>query len=277
MKSKYLVIALSIIIAVAVIAVVLISFLLSGSGENLRISLAANLRFITFPLLAFMAALLIGLSVYFILNYRLLSLLEREDWPALAYYLEHLIYEKGRYTYRNVRLLASSYLVISDYKSVLKLENKTQLVKPVLIGKIALIFGAARILDGNRQEAASFFISHLNTCKKTDKEWVNWFIGFTQLLAGSYPAAEAEFLSMSVSSKDAIISGLSAYFLDSALEKRSLAPDKCKNISQTGRERVIKAVKNSTGWKKETGKAGSDIHIAIIRKYIEEAGEWIFK
>jgi len=277
LKFKYLIIAFGIIIAAAALILIFLPMLLPDSGQDFHVTLAVNFRFIAFPLLAFMAVLLIGLSAYFIINYRLLSLLEREDWPALAYYLEHLIYVKGRYTYRNVRLLASSYLVISDYKSVLKLETKTQLAKPLLIGKIALIFGAARILEGNRQESVSFYKGHLNSCRKADKEWVSWFSGFTQLLAGSYQAAEAEFSSISVSSKDAIITGLSAYFLGSTLEKRSLTPDKCRNISETGKERVLKALKNAAGWKKETGKAGNDIHIAIIKKYIDEAGEWIFK
>jgi len=216
------------------------------------------------------------MSLYFILNYRLLSLLEKEDWPALAYYLEQQIYSKGRYSSKNVRLLASSYLVITDYKSVLKLESKVHLARPSVIAKNALIFGAARILDGNHQEAVTFFKINLDKCKKSDKEWVNWFSGFSGLLAGLYPAAEADFSHLAVSSKDALISGLSVYFLSNYLEKKSFASEKCRKVCETGRERVIKSLKTAEGWNKEVKKAGNDIHIAIIKKYIEETGNWIF-
>jgi hypothetical protein len=30
------------------------------------------------------------------------------------------------------------------------------------------------------------------------------------------------------------------------------------------------------GWKKEMDKTATDIHIAIIRKYVDEVGAWIF-
>ena len=283
MKFKYLIIAFSIIIVIIIFITFFLPSQLSavsfteGSGSvEASILSAVNFKYIIFPLLVFIALLLVCVSLYFIFNYRLLSLLEKEDWPALAYYLEQQIYTKSRYSGRNVRLLASSYLVISDYKSVIKLESKVHMAKPSLISQNALVFGAARILDGNHQEAVSFYRSNLEKCIKTDKEWVRWFSGFSELLAGLYPAAEAEFSHMAVSSKDAIISGLSAYFLNNHLKKKSFISEKCLKVSETGRERVIKALKTEAGWNKEVKKAGNDIHIAIIRKYVEEAGKWIF-
>ena len=274
LKFKYLLIILGFVIAIVLIAV-LIPVLFSGSGEVWR-QLAVNFRYLTLPLLAFMALLLIFMSVYFILNYRLLSLLEKEDWPALAYYLEHQIYVNGRYSNRNVRLLASSYLVISDFKSVIKLETKTHLAKPSLVSQNALVFGAARILDGNHEEAVSFFRHNLEKCTKSDKEWVHWFCGFSHLLAGYYSSAEEDFLCMTVSSKNVIISGLCSYFLGSSLEKKSLSPDKCRQVYENGKKSIKSKLKNAGGWKKEVDKAGNEIHMAIIRKYIDEAGKWIF-
>jgi len=216
------------------------------------------------------------MGIFFLFNYRLLSLLEREDWPALAYYLEHKIFIKKRYSSRNVRLLASSYLVISDFHSILKLESKAQLIKPSVIGRSVLIFGAARILIGNHVEAAAFFKTHMEKVRRKDRQWTRWFHGFSLLLAGDFESTEPEFSSLTVSSNDAIISGLSSYFLHSSLEKYSSKPQECRDTAENGRQRVVKALKTADNWDKEIKKAGTDIHIAIIRKYIDEARQWLF-
>ena len=281
MKFKYLIIAFGIIIVIIISISAFLPMLLAGSDGKSPIGdfsapYAFNVRYVLFPLLVFMLLLLGFVCIYFFLNYRLFSLLEREDWPALAYYLENKIYVKGKFTARNVRLLASSYLVISDFQSVLKLEGKTQLAKPSEISRNVLLFGSARILSGNYPEAAEFFRTHIDKCKPADKQWVRLFFGFSQLLSGSFQAAEPEFSSLAVSSDDALVAGLAAYFLHSSIGKKSSDPNKCRELAETGRDRVIKSVKNLKNWNKEVFKTGTDIHIAIIRKYIDETRQWIF-
>jgi len=227
-----------------------------------------------------MVLLLAGMGIFFLFNYRLLSLLEREDWPALAYYLEQKVYIKGRFSQRYVRLLASSYLVMTDYQSVLKLESKTMLFNPSIVGKNILLFGTARILSGNHKDATAFFSSNLEKyqgkLKSKEKQWIRWFHGFSLLLSGSFNDAIPDFAALAVSSSDAIISGLSAYFLNNSIAKYTLNPAECLAAAESGRIRVINAIKNAAGWKNEIDKMSSDIHIAIIRKYINEAGDWLF-
>jgi len=258
------------IITIILLIAALIPILLTGQ------EFAVNFRFMILPLLLFIAVLLVCICVFFFLNYRLFSLLEREDWPALAYYLEQKVYVKKRYNTRNVRLLASSYLVMSDHKSVLTLESKVRSAKSSLISENVLIFGAARILSGSHAEAADFFKTYITKCKEAEKQWVSWFYGFSQLLAGAINAAESEFASLAVSSNNALITGLCAYFLGTNIGKKSVNPEKCMEISENGKERVVKVLKNAEGWKKEVNKSETDIHVAIIKKYIDEAGIWLF-
>ena len=270
MKFKHLIIAFSVIIIVIISVIALLSLLSAGP------EFAANFRYIIIPLLLFMFLLLVCIGIFFLLNYRLFSLLEREDWPALAYYLEQKIFVKNRYNARYVQLLASSYLVISDYNSVLKLENKAMISKPSVVDKNILLFGAARILSARPKEAVAFFISHMGKCRARDRQWVRWYYGFSQLLAGAFNIAEPEFTSLAVSSSDALITGLSAYFLHSSIEKYSLKSGECRAAAENGRSRVVSALINPGGWKIEAEKMGTEIHIAIIRKYIDEAGKWLF-
>lgn len=286
MKFKYLIIAFSVVIVIILLITAMFPLLIAelGLGAGLRngesspLTFALNFRYITLPLLIFTVLLLGSLGIFFFFNYRLFSLLEREDWPALAYYLEQKIFVKGRYNTRNVRLLASSYLVISDYQSVLKLESKAQLAKPSVIGKNVLIFGAARVLSGKHTEATAFFKTYLDkgNVKSKAGQWVRWYYGFSQLLSGAFTAVKPEFSSLIDSSNDVFITGLSAYFLQSSISKYCENPDECIAAAKKGKERVISALKSIEGWKKEADKMGTEIHIAIIKKYIDEAGVWVF-
>jgi hypothetical protein len=239
---------------------------------------SANLRVMTLPLIIFIVVILFVIGIFFLINYRLLSLLEREDWPALAYYLEQKIYGKNRYSNRNVRLLASSYMVISDYFSVLKLESKAALARPSVIDKNILIFGSARILSGKYTEASAFFRNSIEkgNLNPKDEEWVKWFCGFSNLLNGSFSQVEPEFTSMAATSPDAVITGISAFFLFNNIAKHSHDHAACMDAADVGRTRVKKALKTAGEWKKEVDRIGTEIHVAIIRKYVDEARDWIY-
>jgi hypothetical protein len=232
---------------------------------------AVGFLHISLPFFILIFVFLACFSIFLFFNYRLFSLLEREDWPALAYYLEQEILAKGRYSSYKVRLLASSYLVISDFDSVIKLESKAHLAKPAVVRKNVMFFGTARVLSGKYSEAAAFFNTFLD-----QSEWIRWFYGFCNLLAGDYDKAQPEFIKLSQSSGDALITGLSAYFLFNNLSKHSKNSDECKNAAENGRARLVSELKNIKGWNKEFEKIKTEIYIAIIRKYVDEAGKWIF-
>jgi hypothetical protein len=228
------------------------------------------------PLISFILLAFVCVIIFLLLNYRLFSLLEREDWPALSYYLENKIYTKGKYSARNVRFLAISYLVILDYASVFKLENKAIHAKPYVIEKNILIFGAVRILNGSLKEAVDFFRVHLKKGKKNERPWIRMFYGFSLLLCGAFNRAEHEFSYVAISSKNMLICGLSVYFLGASILNYSQKPDECKLIVENGRNRIIRKYKSVRGWEKEAEKVEEDIYAVIIKKYINEAGKWFF-
>jgi hypothetical protein len=272
LKFKYLIIAFSILIVLFLLFTVLSQKYVPDAVY------AANLRNLVSPLLFLISAILICLGIFFLINYRLFLLLEREDWPALAYYLEQKIFVKNKYNSRYVKLLASSYMVISDYQSVVKLENRAFLAKRPVVEENVLIFGAARVISGDYQGAVTFFKIHMEKSKlrKQDIEWVRWYYGFSCLLNSAFNKAEQEFMSMAVSSKDALIAGISAYFLANNLAVKSLRRQDCLADAETGRNRVAKKLKKLKNWKKEVKKTETEIHVAVIRKYVNEAGIWIF-
>jgi hypothetical protein len=219
---------------------------------------------------------LAGLNVFYFSRRRLYYLLEREDWPALQEYLEQRVISRGRYSPRMVQLLANTYLVMSDSAAVTALENKTAIAKPALIEANALVFGAARILGGDPAGAAGFFSLRLAGGKAKDLQWVRWYYGFALLLNRQFDKAAAEFTVLAAESADALITGLSAFFLADTLQKYTENPEVCEAKAREGRERVRYSLKTIKGWNREAAKIETEVHAAIIKQYIGQAGAWLF-
>ncbi|MDR2133710.1 MAG: hypothetical protein LBP27_01285 [Treponema sp.] len=236
----------------------------------------ADFRRALWPLTLILLLALAGLNVFYLSNRRLFTLLEREDWPALVDYLERKVLHGGHYSRRPVQLLANSYLVMSDSRGILNLENRVALAKPALLEENALVFGAARILSGDSAGAAAFFQARLEKGKAGNIQWVRWYYGFSRLLSGDFGRAEAEFKALAAASTDALVTGLSAYFLAVSLLKHSENRDECRQLAAGGKERVKKAFRGIAGWNREAARAAAEVHAAVVRKYIDEAGIWLY-
>jgi hypothetical protein len=270
MKFKYIIIGFNILIIFFLLVIIVTSVTLLGAS-------ASKFWVSGWPLVLILLASLIGLNVFFLLNRRLFLLLEREDWPALVDYLERQVYERGRYSSRLVRLLANSYVILSDSAGVLRLEKKISLSKPALLDSNALVFGAAHILGGSPAGAAAFFSARLENGRPREPQWVRMFYGFSLLLSRVFDKAETEFRTLALSSDDAIITGLSAWFLSETLGKFSANPKDCRAVAEQGRLRLRQRLKKVTDWRKEAAKIETGIHAAVFKKYIEQSEEWLFQ
>jgi len=240
-------------------------------------SISGSFWQINWPLILVLVILLCGFTVFYIINRRLFFLLEKEDWPALVRYLEDRVVQRGRYSFRLVRLLANCYLVLSDSASVMSLENKVAIARPSLVEANVLVFGTARILGKDISGAVRFFEIRINTVKASFKEWVRWYHGFALLLDRRFEEAGDEFSFLAKSSKDGVITGLSSYFLTETIAL--VLPGKrqeFRDVSAEGKERVRKSLPDRKNWDRETSRLSTEIHAAAISKYIEEAGRWLY-
>jgi hypothetical protein len=228
------------------------------------------------PLFLVFIFALAGLNIFYFNRRRLYYLLEREDWPALQEYLEQRVLSRGNYSPQLVQLLANTYLVLSDSGAVMALENKTALAKPALIETNALVFGAARILGGDTAGAVDFFSLRLEKGKAKDLQWVRWYYGFSLLLNRQFEKTAVEFKALAAESSDALITGLSAYFLADTIRKYAENPNECQEKAREGRERVHQSLKTIADWNREAAKIETEVHAAILKKYISQAGAWLF-
>ena len=232
---------------------------------------------INWPLILVLVVLFAGFSVFYFTNRQLFLLLEKEDWPALVRYLEDKVIQKGRYSPRLVRLLANSYLVLSDSQAVMSLENKTAIAKPSLVDANALVFGTARILGKDISGAVRFFETRMETVKPALKEWMRWYHGFALLLDRRYEEAGEEFSVLARLSKDGVVAALASYFLSETLTQvLSEKADDFIEVSSDGRERVLKAIPSQKNWNREVSRLSTEIHAAALSKYMEETSRWLY-
>jgi hypothetical protein len=229
------------------------------------------------PLFGILIVVLISLNIFYAANRKLFFLLEREDWPALVYYLETQVIQKSRYSARLVTLLANTYLVLSDSVSVTALEKKLAAAKPALLDSNCLTFGVARILSKDYSGASQFFEKRLSSSKTESPLWVRWYLGFTKLLNEDYDSAANDFVLLVKECRDPLVIGLSSYFLDTTLAKAlPKRRDEAKQCAEDGKRRVIKYFPQKAAWKKEAAKMQTEIYATVIVKYINSTEEWIY-
>jgi hypothetical protein len=278
LKFKPLIIVFNGIIVIFLAIVFVVPFLVLG--RDLAIGFWQSSWFLAPVLLA----LLIGIDLYFALNYRVFLFLEKEDWPALVQELERRVLRDKNYSPRLVKLLANSYLVLSDAASVNVLEKKLSIAKPALVNANTLIFGAARILAKDNKGAVLFFGDRLpGTGARslgipgTDREWISWYYGFALLLDRQFGAAADRFAVFAETSRDAVLTGLSAYFMDDTLRK--FLPEKASALAEKareGKERVRNSLKRRADWNRETKRLETEVHAAVLVHYIGKAADYIY-
>ncbi|MDR2111247.1 MAG: hypothetical protein LBP32_08050 [Spirochaetaceae bacterium] len=241
------------------------------------IGFARDFWVLSWPLVVLLLLILAGINLFYFSQKTLFFLLEREDWPALAQYLEDRVLRKGRYAPHLVRLLANTYLVLSDTASVAVLERKTAAVKPRLVTDNALIFGVARILSGDAPGAAAFFRESLDSGKSRPAEWVRWYYGFSLLLDRRFQAAGEQFTILARESRDAALTGLSAFFLAATIRSNASGGEpEFMAAALEGRDRVRKSFPSRASWDREAGKTRTEVHTAVLTKYIREASGWLY-
>jgi hypothetical protein len=229
------------------------------------------------PAAVFFLLILLGINLFYALNFRLYYLLEREDWPALARYLEKQVIEKGRYHSLGVRLLSNAYFVLSDIEALANLENRVAAAKPVLIEKLALIFGTGRILRKDYAGAVRFFADRLARPAPPEASWLSWYSGFALLLDSRYTAAAECFSNLARSSENPAAAALAAWFLGQVLP--SARPEQSGDLAilaEQGRKRVKAMLPGRQAWDKKTEALRGEIYAVLISKYLQDAADWLY-
>lgn len=210
------------------------------------------------------------LNAYFVYNWKLFTMLEREDWPALIAYLERRIYERKLIVTQQVRILVNAYLVRSDLAGIEKLESFIKEHKPRVLPRFALVFGIPYLLRNNSDEMQAYF-SRFVDMKGRDGGWLRWNHGFSLVLQGKKEEAEERLGLVCAEKTDSVLALLAVYLLDSLKPEDEDAKALIEAKRAGLRKRYTQAM-----WAKEVERGRSNIQVVILSKLVDEATEWLF-
>ncbi len=272
MKFRTIYILFNVVVLISFLFVFFMPFFLLGPGNSLEFW--KGNWYLALVFLAVLAAL----NVFFIINWKVFVLVEREDWSGLSAHLVDLIFTKKRFTGRHVALLVNAYLLQSDVKGIGLLEAELLARRPALLRKNALLFGVTRLLQNKSAEAEAFFLPYLGARDADNREWLRFDYAFSLVLQRRFGDA-SPYLKEGLSSKDAVLALLSAYLLGSLVATAAPQPDEAAAlVAQADACRAsLRKRFPPHRWTREVERAKAEIHIVILSKLIDDAGTWLFE
>jgi hypothetical protein len=265
MKLKAIAILLNAVLLAAFIVIFLLPLLLIGV-DYFSLFWGRN-----WPIAVVFFAALAGVNAYFLLNWRLFSALEKEDWPATAAILEGRIFRRGFATAGAVRMLLTTYLVGSHTESVLALEAYLLKRRPGLLGRFSLQFGIPHLLSQDHEEAQRFFSFLLARQGLRDRDWVSWNRAFTLVQGKKDAEAKKDLLPLLNPGTDPVLRLLALYLLDVLARKDAEAAAKVRE----GREQM-RARHTPEAFARILAKSGENIEVAVLSQMLGDASRWLF-
>lgn len=223
----------------------------------------------------FFTILFIGMNLFFINNWKLITTLESEDWPALSLYLETEIFEKHHLTAKKVRLLCEISILLGDFEILKRLERVLEGHKPEYIRTFASRFAAARLLSNDYQGLADF-MSHIVLHPREASPWILFYDAFAAQMLKHYREAAEKFSRMLETEQEPLVRLLGVYFMACGLY-HYLGIDNDEADKRIEAEKHTLRKQSLQHWKKYIQKEKQNIHVLVLTKAIDDALIWLFK
>jgi len=218
------------------------------------------------------ALVLVGLDAYFVANWRLFGLLEREDWPGLSRFLEAELARKGTLGVQKTRIFLNACLIGQAPGRIDELRALYVERKVAFVPRVALSLGLPLVLDGRAAEIEAFF-GPLADDKKTgaDGPWIRWCLAFARLLqkdaVGARPLLERGLKDP----KQPLLELLSLYLLENL---RGLDPEVGPLVDE--RRRALADRLTPKEWQAHLDSLKERVLLVLFMdKLIGEARQWL--
>ena len=209
-------------------------------------------------------AILCGLNGYFIFNWKLFTLLEREDWDSLIEHLEHRIFEKHIILAQQCRILVNAYLVRSKLDSIQRLEDTIREKRSSLVKRLAMPLGIQHLLSNESSSMLSYF-GQFKDERGRDSGWIRWSYAFASLLAENPDTAGVYLSKVVETEREPVLLVLSLYLLD------GIGPD-----SLSDRKNQLKAKYTREKLEQEIERQRAHVQVVILARLIENAVDWLY-
>jgi len=223
------------------------------------------------PIAVVFAVTLAAIDTYFLLNWKLFTGLEKENWAQVAGFLEGRIFRRGWITSGRVRLLLNTYLVTSNTEGILALEAYLAEKRPVLLAKFSLPFGIPHLLAKDPASSEAWFRAQLERPRLADRDWTRWNHAFCLLQARRGDEARAVLAELLERVSDPVLLLLTIYLLEAIvranedLEQRAAA-----------RREALRAAHTPSSIQKAIEKSGANIQVVVLSRLLQDATQWLF-
>jgi hypothetical protein len=265
MKMKGIFILLNVVLGVAFLVIFFTPFLLLGS-DWFSIFWTRN-----WPIAVVFIITLGGVDTYFLLTWALFRGLEREDWAAVAGFLEERIFHRGRVMPSHVRLLLNTYLVTSNTEGIRALEAYLTKRKPILIGRFSLSFGIPHLLAKEPSDPETFFRNLLAAPRLSDRDWVRWNHAFSLLQLKRPDEAKGELAALAESVTEPVLLLLTLYLLD-VLAKDDAAVE----LKVTAMREHLRSLHTPATFQKSIEKSSGNMQVVVLSRLLQDAVQWLF-
>ena len=221
------------------------------------------------PVAIIFAAVLGGLNTYFGINWRLFTLLEREDWQGLIDYLEKQILVQNRFRKQRLRVLINAYVVTGASDKITKLEIRLRETEPAWISKFPLEFGIPYLLKNDAPEMERFYGEMKERSDCPEPVWVRWNYAFALILQQKSDGARAVLMAIADESRDSVQQLLTAYLLDSISLNDESAQRVVGKLRSTFQSRF-----GADRWAQELERQRSSLQVIVLSKLIDDASQW---
>jgi hypothetical protein len=217
----------------------------------------------------------LAINAVFLSYWKMLSFLEKEDWPGLSLYLEGEVFERKRYNSRKVRLLCDSLLLLGDFATIGKLEDLLRSERPRLFASIGIRFVAACLLSGDYERMIPL-IAELRELKCPDGEWLDFYAAFSGTLRRLPDEAATGFVPLASAGKEPLVVALSGYLAGDVLAKKLPArKDELSGAADSAKSRLT-AKYSQKKWAGYIEDMKGDMHVVVLGKLIDESNRWLF-
>ena len=216
---------------------------------------------------------LIIINGYFLWNWKLFRLLEREDWRGLIHLLEQRVYQKGRSRRSAVKMLINAYVVTSSIEKISSLEGHLRDRKPALLRTYALQFGIPYLLKMREEPKAAetYFGRAAERKDVSHRGWLRWSYASALLMERQYDAAKVTLLELLDTRLDPVLELLVVHGLSLfAREDGTLA-----ERVETERRRLADLY-TPERWDRKIESNSKHIQIVLFNRIIHDAKRWLF-
>ena len=102
-------------------------------------------------------------NIFFLANWSVLRHVEEENWAALKPVLEDRIFNRGKISYTNVKLLINAYYLTSDIDALFRLEEHVEKKSLPVYRRTELMFVSGRLLKNNPEETEVYLEKKINS------------------------------------------------------------------------------------------------------------------